>query len=79
MSPGQPVRVQRPSTKYESTAEGAREKDGIAKELRFFIRGEVMDDGDGQCKEERVFIHPSPRVFSMWEISAALGLFTTVL
>ena len=53
----------------KSTAEGAREKDGIAKELSFFIRGEVMDDGDGQGKEERVFVHPSSGLFNVGNFS----------
>ena len=66
---GTSFRMQRPSTKYESTAEGAREKDGVAKELSFFIRGEVLYDGDGRGKEERVFIHPSSALFSVGNFS----------
>jgi len=69
MSPGQLVRVHRPSTKYESTAEGAREKDGVAKELSFFIRGEVLDDGNGRGKQERVFMHPSSALFNVGNFS----------
>jgi ATP-dependent RNA helicase DHX57 len=52
MSPNQLVKVRRPATKYHETAEGAKEIDGLAKELAFFIRGSLD-------KEERVFIHPS--------------------
>ena len=52
MAPSQLVKVRRPATKYHETAEGAKEVDGVAKELTFFIRGEFG-------KEERVFIHPS--------------------
>lgn len=66
MAPGQLVRVQRPSTKYASTAEGAMEKDGVAKELKFYIRpesGNTVENERG--KEERVFIHPSSSLFSV--------------
>jgi ATP-dependent RNA helicase DHX57 len=38
LSPTQIVRVQRPTTKYTETVEGAVEKEGQAKELKFFIR-----------------------------------------
>lgn len=70
MAPGQLVRVQRPSTKYESTAEGAREKDGVARELKFFIRVEDSEATDGkQKKEERVFIHPSSALFAVGNYS----------
>jgi ATP-dependent RNA helicase DHX57 len=58
MSPCQLVKVVRPATKYAETAEGAREKDGVAKELKFFIRTEG-------AKEERVFVHPSSFNFSI--------------
>jgi ATP-dependent RNA helicase DHX57 len=70
MAPSQLARVQRPSTKYASTAEGAREKDGVAKELKFFIRQEDAElSGGGKIKEERVFIHPSSAVFSVGNFS----------
>jgi len=65
------VRVQRPSTKYTETIEGAVEKDGKAKELKFFIRG-GSDDGNqtnnnvnSRNNEERVFIHPSSNNFAV--------------
>jgi ATP-dependent RNA helicase DHX57 len=67
MAPSQLVRIQRPSTKYAETAEGAREKDGLAKELKFFIRNDeeaTEQPGNGR-KEERVFIHPSSSLFSV--------------
>ncbi len=66
LSPSQLVRVQRPSTKYASTAEGAREKDGVAKEMKFFIRVEGTKDSNAvQEKEERVFLHPSSALFTV--------------
>jgi ATP-dependent RNA helicase DHX57 len=55
MAPSQLARVRRPATKYQETAEGAKEKEGEARELSFFVR---TDNGEGQ-KEERVFIHPA--------------------
>lgn len=58
MAPGQLVKVVRPAAKYAGTAEGAREKDGVARELKFFIRTEGSS-------EERVFIHPSSFNFSI--------------
>jgi len=74
MAPGQLVRIQRPSTKYDSTAEGAKEKDGVAKELKFFIRqeGQSMQEYSGsntRRKDERVFIHPSSALFSVGNYS----------
>lgn len=70
MAPGQLVRVERPSTKYASTAEGAREKDGVAKELKFFIRLEGSEsDNSRKGNEERVFLHPSSSLFSVGNFS----------
>lgn len=72
MAPGQLVRVQRPSTKYEETAEGSREKEGVAKELKFFIRLEEEESSaieSQRPKEERVFIHPSSALFSVGNYS----------
>ncbi|KAL3801900.1 hypothetical protein ACHAW5_005288 [Stephanodiscus triporus] len=78
LSPTQVVRVQRPSAKYTETVEGAVEKDGKAKELKFFIRGgsESMHghaDHDSDTKnsgtEERVFIHPSSNNFAVGSFS----------
>jgi ATP-dependent RNA helicase DHX57 len=78
MAPGQLVRLLRPSTKYVDTAEGALEKDGVARELRFFIRqeepplGGVGSDAslsllsqDPKILEERVFLHPSSANFTV--------------
>jgi ATP-dependent RNA helicase DHX57 len=60
MAPSQLVKVRRPATKYQETAEGAREKDGEAKELSFFVRtDDAIDEATGRVKDERVFIHPS--------------------
>jgi len=78
LSPTQIVRVQRPTTKYTETVEGAVEKDGAAKELKFFIRSgsDSMNDQDTQntrivtkSNEERVFIHPSSNNFSVGSYS----------
>ena len=71
LSPTQIVRVQRPTTKYTETVEGAVEKEGQAKELKFFIRsGSERMTGDANhdttksnSNEERVFIHPSSNNF----------------
>jgi ATP-dependent RNA helicase DHX57 len=76
MAPGQLVRVHRPSTKYADTAEGAREKDGVAKELKFFIRNQEagvpwqskINESTSQ-KDERVFLHPSSALFSVGNFS----------
>lgn len=72
MAPGQLVRLQRPSTKYTDTAEGAREKDGEAKEMKFFIRNQEgtlvpwksKGNNDSSQTEDRVFIHPSSALFT---------------
>lgn len=72
LSPSQLVRVQRPSTKYVETVEGAMEKDGEAKELKFFIR---PNDDEKQVltanskQQERVFIHPSSFNFAVGSYS----------
>jgi len=70
LAPSQLVRVQRPSAKYVETVEGAMEKDGVAKELKFFIRGSVEDqqaalNAHNNKNEERVFVHPSSFAFSV--------------
>lgn len=61
MAPAHLVKIRRPATKYQETAEGAQEKDGEARELKFFIRTESVDAKNG---EERVFIHPSSANFT---------------
>lgn len=43
LAPSQLVRVHRPSTKYAETIGGAKEKDGEAKELAFFIQASRDD------------------------------------
>lgn len=80
MAPDQLVRVVRPATKYDDTAEGARLRDGEAREHKFFIRVGDSEDGNaagpttdnnnnnnnnGRPNDERVFIHPSSQMFSM--------------
>ena len=72
LSPTQIVRVQRPSTKYTETVEGAVEKEGKANELKFFIRGGSDDDTPTTThrnNEERVFIHPSSNNFAIGSYS----------
>lgn len=64
MSPSQLVKVRRPATKYLETAEGAKEKDGEARELKFFVRTGNEEVGvSDETLEERVFIHPSSTNF----------------
>lgn len=62
LAPAQIVKIQRPTTKYTETVEGAVEKEGKAKDLKFFIRG---GESSVQSDEERVFIHPSCNLFSV--------------
>ncbi|KAL7522187.1 hypothetical protein ACHAWX_006877 [Stephanocyclus meneghinianus] len=62
LAPAQIVKIQRPTTKYTETVEGAVEKEGKAKDLKFFIRG---GENSVQIDEERVFIHPSCNLFSV--------------
>ena len=73
LSPTQIVRVQRPSTKYTETVEGAVEKEGKANELKFFIRGGSGDNDTPTTthrnNEERVFIHPSSNNFAIGSYS----------
>jgi ATP-dependent RNA helicase DHX57 len=76
MAPSQLVKLVRPSTKYSDTAEGAVEKDGVAKEMKYFIRTnsetivvpwkeqQKESTQDSAVKEERVFIHPSSSLFT---------------
>lgn len=80
LAPSQIVRVHRPTTKYTETVEGAVEKAGVARELKFFIRGADSEDnsvgnkqegevskyrGYNGVSEERVFVHPSSSTFSV--------------
>ncbi len=76
LTPSQVVRVQRASTKYAETSEGAVEKDGKAKELKFYTRGsddEIESSSEAKnivrfyhgVAEERVFIHPGSANFSV--------------
>ena len=53
---------------------GAVEKEGKAKELKFFIRGgsddaDTATNGRGNSNEERVFIHPSSNNFAVGSYS----------
>ena len=54
LAPTHLVRVQRPSQKYTETTEGAIEKDGVAKEYKFFTRSNENDHND-KSEEERKF------------------------
>merc|ERR1712183_530246 len=69
LSPTQVCRVQRPSTKYTENVQGSIEKDGQAKELKFFIRGGEGDITTNKKNEERVFIHPSSNNFQIGRYS----------
>ena len=64
MAPGQLVKI--PTVAYEETAEGAKEKEGKAQELKFFVQ--ASDDKletNTTASEERVFIHPSSMNFGI--------------
>lgn len=65
LAPSQLVRVQRPVAKYSETSEGAVEKDGVARELRFYIRVQSTGQNQQDPTEERVFMHPSSMNFSV--------------
>lgn len=67
LSPTQILRVQRPSAKYTETVEGAIQKEGKAKELKFFIRcgNDIDNQSPNPRNEERVFIHPSSNNFTV--------------
>ena len=71
LAPSQLVRVQRPVAKYAETSEGAIEKDGVAKELRFYIRLKSAghNQTDSKAIEEPVFMHPSSSHFSVGSYS----------
>lgn len=85
LAPSQVVRVHRPVTKYSETVDGALEKDGVAKELKFFVRSEEEQKAAGQAEkdtayqskrrnfdgteETRVFIHPSSANFQVGNYS----------
>ena len=72
MSPNQLVKVRRPELKYDVTAEGSKQKEGVAKELSFFIRVEAEN-------EERVFIHPSSINFSKGNFSCPWLVYNTMV
>ena len=57
MAPTHLVRVQRPSQKYTETTEGAIEKDGVAKEYKFFTRSNENDHNDKSEEEHRFRNH----------------------
>ena len=78
MAPEQLVRVYRPSTKYEETAEGAREKDGEAQGHKFYIRPVNSEQNKNQT-EERVFIHPSSAMFSVGTYSCPWLVFHSMV
>lgn len=78
LAPTHLVRVQRPSQKYTETMEGAIEKDGVAKEYKFFTRSNENDHNNKSeqqqqqfrnhyhgISEERVFLHPSSAMFAV--------------
>jgi ATP-dependent RNA helicase DHX57 len=67
MAPSQLVKVRRPPVKYQETAEGAQEKDGESRGLKFFVRIDTESSSTNEmsrAQEERVFIHPSSANFT---------------
>ena len=74
MSPGQLVKVKRPGRKYQETAEGAKEKEGKAQELKFFVR-----TSRDSSNEERVFIHPSSGNFSVGDYTCPWLVFNSLV
>ncbi|GFH58259.1 hypothetical protein CTEN210_14735 [Chaetoceros tenuissimus] len=74
-APAQIARVQRSSTKYAETVEGAVEKEGEAKELKFYTRSSGDKDSSVDSSnltkhyhgtsEARCFVHPSSFTFSV--------------
>ncbi|GKY91476.1 hypothetical protein MPSEU_000119900 [Mayamaea pseudoterrestris] len=63
MSPAQLVKVVRPKTTYDETAQGAKEKDNRSRDLKFFIR--LLSDGTTEgTREEQVYVHPASSNFS---------------
>jgi ATP-dependent RNA helicase DHX57 len=86
LSPGQLVKVVRPAIKYDSTAEGAVERDGKAKELKLYVRVDnpsndsgVTPGVGGNSKEERVFIHPSSTCFNAGSYSCPWLVYHTLM
>ena len=81
MAPGQLVKVVRPAAAYLETAEGAKEKDGEARQLEFFVRtGTAEAPKDGlRANEERVFIHPSSANFSIGTYSCPWLVFFSLV
>jgi ATP-dependent RNA helicase DHX57 len=77
MAPEQLVRVYRPSTKYEETAEGARSKEGEARGHKFYIRPD--NETHEKATEERVFIHPSSAMFSVGTYSCPWLVFHSMI
>ena len=80
LAPSQVIRVKRPALKYQETVEGALEKDGVAKELKLFVRSKSLLIEDDESKvssqdtasenvEERVFFHPSSMNFKVGNFS----------
>ena len=64
LCPGGLVRVERSALKYSETKGGAVEKDGVARELKFFIKPASPVEGLAPGKLMRVFVHPSSAMFS---------------
>jgi ATP-dependent RNA helicase DHX57 len=80
MAPSQLVKVVRPAAAYLETAEGAKEKDGEARGLKFFVRTDNMEKNDDpKTKEERVFVHPSSANFSTGSYSCPWLVFNSLV
>jgi hypothetical protein len=83
MSPSQLVKVVRPKTTYDKTAQGAKEKDNHSRDLKLFIRLPCDDKESTEhdsntdkaaytkkaYREERVFIHPASSNFAIGSYS----------
>ena len=64
MAPGQLVKIACPAVAYEEMVEGAKEKEGKAQELKFFVwASHDKLETNTRALEERVFIHPSSMNF----------------
>ena len=81
MAPSQLVKVRRPALKYHETAEGAVERSGEARELKFFIRvnADSSSNADFSSQEERVFIHPSSANFTQGKYSCPFLVYNSLV
>ena len=69
MAPGKLVKIVRPAVAYEEMAEGAKEKEAKAQDLKFFWASHDKLETNTRASEERVFIHPSSMNFGVCNYS----------